>query len=237
MVVGMVLDIETRLGSGALRATRRVAAPRGMPPGLQNVAAVAMLDFAMDEKGVCDGLTLTSIDRTRGGERTIVGTVERRLGELADSGGTLITFNGSHDLGILRLAAARHRLFDRVASMRWLRGIGLLHEDLMLEYESSHRSWPRLDDLAASFGLTTGREVLPQESALSTERMKCELDVIFTMALYLHLVSERQGSGEPLRHGVLQLRALMASRMRRAPHFHVAMGAPAFAITGAADSL
>ncbi|HEX4694455.1 hypothetical protein [Sphingomonas sp.] len=224
----MVLDIETRIDAGALRATRRTSAPKGMPSGLQGIAAAALLEFTMDDRGVCDDFRLTAADRAGGGERAIVAMAERKLAGLAADDGTLVTFNGSHDLGILRLAAVRQRQFDHAAAAGWLRDGGDRHDDLMLELESGPRAWPRLDDIAAKLGIVSNSEFFLGDVATSAERMKCELDVVVTLALYMHIMSERMKSVDPLLHGMTRLAGFVSDRLPKAPHFQAAMRAPAF---------
>lgn len=233
MVRGMVLDIETRIDAGALRNTRRVVAPKGMPSGLQGIAAAAMLEFTVDEEGICDDFALTSMDRTATAERSIVALIERKLAALADDDGTLVTFNGAHDLGIVRLGAVRHHQFAYASASRWIRDRAYRHEDLMLELESGPHAWPRLDDLAAKFGIISNREVVMGKVVASAERMKCELDVVVTLALYMHILSERKRSPDPLQVGMTGLAAFISGRLAKAPHLQAAMRAPVFAAVAA----
>ena len=48
--------------------------------------------------------------------------------------------------------------------------------------------------------------------------MKCELDVVSTMAVHLHVLAERHGSREPLAHGVRELDRLIHDRLAFSPH-------------------
>lgn len=229
MAKGMVLDIETRIDAAAVRSSRRRTRPSGMPTGLQTIAAAAMLEFEVDGHGLCSGFTLNAVERAGIGEPALVTSVERRLGTLADADGTLVTFNGAHDLGILRLAAARLHRFERAASAHWIRDRADRHDDVMLEFSAGGRqTWPRLDDLAASFGILSGREMVMLTDAPTAARMKCELDVVVTMMLYLHILSERHRSMAPLLHGVTGLAEVMEDRMRTAPHFQAALRAELF---------
>ncbi len=230
---GMVLDIETRIDRAALASSRRKVAPREMPTGLQTIAAAAMLEFTVDADGICDDFALTSVDRMSSGEPALVAAVEGRLAELADQGGALVTFNGAHDLGIMRLSAARLHRFEHAASSRWLNDGPGRHEDVMLEFSAGGRqSWPRLDDLAASFGITSMREVVLVTGSTGVERMKCELDVVVTMMLYLHVLAERTRSKAPLLRGTVGLMHMMEDRLADAPHFRTALRGNVFAAAG-----
>lgn len=227
VVRGMVLDIETRIDVGALQASRRTSPPKGMPPGLQRIAAAAFLDFTIDDDGVCADFELAGRDSASGGELAIVALAERKLASLAEDGGTLVTFNGAHDLGILRMAAIRRRQFAHAAAAGWLRAGGGRHDDLMLELESGQRVWPRLDDIAAKLGIVSNCEYT-LDVGKSAERMKCELDVVVTLALYMHLLSERLRSVHPLAKGMAGLTEFVMGRLSRAPHLQAAIRAPSF---------
>lgn len=225
---GLVLDVETRIDRRALKVSGRRAAPRGMPTGLQVIVAAAMLTFELGTDGACGGFVLRSADCAGSGERTLIRLLDRELARLHDTGGTLVTFNGGHDLSMVRLATLRHREFATAGAARWIED-DAHHEDLMMRLSGEPAGrWASLADLSAALGLHAPGEVMLGAPVTTLEMAKCELDVVATMALYMHLLSERHGDDHALRTGIPELAAMIARRLDRSPHLGSALASRLF---------
>jgi hypothetical protein len=188
--LGMVLDVETRTDDALLRASGRAGAPRGIPRGLQGISAGAILSFEIDSAGVCGNYALSSADAETGGERRVVRFLQNELTRLHRQGGSLITFNGGHDLSAIRVAALRLREFGNAGATEWLRRPAERHFDLMHALADEPSLRPRLSDLAVALGLLCSSEAVVGKLRVSRERAKCEVDVVLTMGLHLHLLAE-----------------------------------------------
>lgn len=224
---GLVLDVETRIDRRSLQVSGRRATPRGMPTGLQVIVAAAMLTFDLHADGSCGGYELRSSECAGSGERTLVRLLDRELARLHDEGGTLVTFNGGHDLSMVRLAMLRHRAFATDGAARWIAD-GSRHEDLMLRLAGEQGRWASLADLSAALGLHAPGEVVLGAPVTTLEVAKCELDVVATMALHMHLLSERQGADTALRTGIPALAAMVEARLDRSPHLRSALAGRLF---------
>ncbi|RYY26137.1 MAG: hypothetical protein EOP62_11710 [Sphingomonadales bacterium] len=225
---GLVLDVETRIDRRTLQVSGRRGTPRGMPTGLQVIVAAAMLTFELHPDGACGGFVLRSADCAGSGERTLIRLLDRELARLHDTDGVLVTFNGGHDLSMVRLATLRHREFATGGAARWIAD-GSRHEDLMLRLSGEPGGrWASLADLSAALGLHAPGEVMLGAPVTTLEVAKCELDVVATMALYMHLLSERRGNDEALRTGIPGLAAMVAGRLDRSPHLGSALAGRLF---------
>jgi hypothetical protein len=188
--LGMVLDVETRTDDALLRASGRAGAPRGIPRGLQGITAGAILSFEMDAAGICRNYALSSTSVETGGETRVVRFLQNELTRLHRQGGRLITFNGGHDLSAVRIAALRLREFGNAGATEWLRRPAGRHFDLMHALAEEPSLRPRLSDLAVALGLFSPSDASVGKLRVSRERAKCEVDVMLTMGLHLHLLAE-----------------------------------------------
>ena len=214
---GLVLDVETRTSPALLRSSGRAGAPAKMPRGLQVLTAGAVLRFEQDQSGLCRAVEGRSADAASIGEAGLVRMLERELAELRDAAGMLVTFNGSHDLQSIRLAALRLRLFSNGGAARWLDAGREDHHDLMLAFGDGPARWPSLDDLATALQARVPHMVVAAHPDVRPERTKCEIDVAVTMVVHLHLLAERARSREPLRIGIEELAEGLRAEPR-SPH-------------------
>lgn len=212
----LVLDVETRLDRMALAAAGRRTAPLDMPPALQVVTGVAMLEFDRDDAGSVSDLRLTSHDAEDGREADQVVAVDHELARLHACGGELITFNGVHDLGVLRLALLRGRNIGGGGVLRWLDEPADRHRDLMRDVARDGR-WSRLTDLAASLGFAPPA-VSRTVAEAGGERAKAETDVALTALLAVHLDAERHGDPRTLARALIVIGRFLAARNLSAPH-------------------
>lgn len=223
----LVLDIETRIDRVALGASGRTAAPRDMPPPLQMITAIAMLEFEHDKAGRISHIALTTREAAVGGEAELVDVAERKLAGLHVQGGELITFNGRHDLGVMRFALLRARNVGGGGVRAWLDARPEQYRDLMLETAGDGR-WSRLDDVAAGLGFA-GPMLLSNASPANMRRAKAERDVALTMLLFIHLEAERTGDLDSFGQNLLAIGRYLASRALLAPHFGDLLMSPLFA--------
>ncbi|WP_380782596.1 hypothetical protein [Sphingomonas sp. R86520] len=227
MTPGIVLDIETRMDPLALAASGRRAAPRDLPAPLQFVTALAILAYERDDAGRFHNFKLAGHQTPKGGEASVVSSAERDLARVHASGGELVTFNGNHDLGILRFACLRHRAFVGGGARRWLEEPDGRHHDVMLELGRDGR-WPSLNDVAAGLGFAAGNLARAVHSP-AIERDKAEIDVVRTMLLHIHLEAERRNEPQLLIAGALALGRFVAGRVRSAPHLSSFLDTPFYA--------
>ena len=221
---GLVLDVETRIDRRALQASGRNSHPRGMPTALQVIVAAATLSFDVDADGICRSLDLRSADCVRAGEGALCRLLDRELARVHGGGGVLVTFNDGHDLSMVRLATLRHRHFQSAGAASWIHDVQERHEDLMLDLSGAVGArWTSLADLSAALGIHAPGEVSLGKPVIGVEHAKCETDVIATMALYLHVLSERHRSERPLREGIPALADLIDKRLERSPNLRTAL--------------
>lgn len=231
---GLVLDVETRIDRRALQASGRRAAPRDMPPGLQVIVAAAMLSFELEPDGTCRSFALRSADCANSSERSLVRLLDRELGRLHDDGGVLVTFNGGHDLSMVRLATLRHCEFASRGAARWISDGQSCHDDLMLDLAAAMGGrFASLADISAALGLHAPGELSLGAPVVPRAQAKCEMDVIATMALYMHVLSERQGSDVPLRTGIPEIAEMLEARLDRSPQLRAVLSGRLFRNYGA----
>lgn len=226
MTPGLVLDVETRMDPMALAASGRRSVPRDLPAPLQFVTALAMLSYSRDDTGRVSDFRLTGLQAGAGDEASVVAVAERELARLHAQDGELVTFNGAHDLGVLRFASLRHRSLGGGA-LRWIDDPGGRHRDAMLDLGRDGR-WPRLADVAAGLGFGSGSHAT-RERKLALERNKAELDVVRTMLVHIHLEAERSGDPRLLASGALALGRFVAGRAGTHPHLADLLKSPFYA--------
>lgn len=226
MTPGLVLDVETRVDPLALAASGRRSAPRDLPAPLQFVTALAMLAYDRDDAGRFTGFRLTGLQTAKGDEASVVATAERELARVHAERGELVTFNGAHDLGVIRFALLRHRNLAGGA-MRWIGETDGRHHDAMLDLGRDGR-WPKLADVAAGLGFGSGTTATA-ERPLAVEREKAEVDVVRTMLVHIHLEAERRGDPRLLASGALALGRFVAARAGTAPHLAALLRSPFYA--------
>ena len=227
MTVNLVLDIETKIDRLALAASGRTSAPRDMPPPLQVITAISMLEFDCDENGRVSGFVLTSRDAQDGGEAALVEIAERRLAGLHAKGGELITYNGRHDLSVMRFALIRARTLGGGGVTSWMNEPPERHRDLMHEVAGCGR-WSRLDDVAAGLGFA-GPVILMSAAEPEACRAKSERDVVLTALFYIHLQAERSGDGEGFKRNLLTIGRFLGARALSMPHLGSVLLSPIFA--------
>ena len=224
---GLVLKVEPR---AELVRALPIEEPSGRRRlGAQTIAAVALLEFEMNDQGICSITTLQSLDSGTAGESALVTAVERKLQSLDQTDGRLVTFNGRDDLGMVRMASLRHRHFAIGAAATWLDDRRDAHDDisLMLAPERSLQCHGPLE-LATSLGVTRRRSSQKNRGPIRPERIAAELAVIRAMVIYLHLLSERHRNVRPLAVGVLCLSDMIATKARTSPHLQATLRAEIF---------
>lgn len=221
MTRSLVLDVETRIDRASLATSGRSSAPRDMPAPLQVLTAAAMLSFDLDPSGAFSGFRLDSLEA---GERDVAAMAERALADVHAGGGELVTFNGVHDLGVVRFALLRSRQLGGGGAARWLADGDGRHRDLMPEASAGGR-WPRLVDVAAGLRFAPLRLLGgPLDGA-----GKAELDVALTMLLHIHLVAERMGDAKVLARGALTFGRFLAGAAPKRPHLSAILDSPLYA--------
>ena len=230
---GLVLDIETRTDRLLLAASGRRAAPRDMPAALQTVAAAALLAFDVDDFGRYSGFRLSGLHVDQCDEATLVGVCERELCDLFSAGGELVSYNGAHDLAVLRLALLRSLQVGGGGVARWLDDPGGRHADLMKAVAGAER-WPRLADLSSALGFGPGLRM--DGVGIPCERQKAEVDVVRTLLLHMFLEAERMGDPTVITFGAIALGRFVNASARRHPHLRAILKSPLYLAAASALS-
>jgi hypothetical protein len=226
MARGIVLDVETRVDRLLLAASGRSSTPRDMPAPLLSITAAATLAFEEVECAGVRDMRLEGECATAQSEPAMLLRLERALARTWSEGGVLVTFNGMHDLSVLRLALLRHRMLGFGGVARWLETPGDRHLDVMRMVARGDR-WPRLADVAAALGFAA-QESGRSGERISRERRKAELDVVQTLLLHVHLRAERSGDARALATGIRSIGSHLARQLDRSPHLEALLRAPVF---------
>jgi len=214
-----VLDVESAPDRFArVLSGRRTAVSRGSP--LNEVVNVSYVGFDMAVDGSFSSLTLRSFHRAEYSEVDILGNVQDALAGVADDGGMLATFNGrAFDLPLLRLRQMRWWLCEADAVAR-IAGGEAEHVDVMLDMSMDDRAVrPSLEDACASLGFSLrGPTAAGRDSPIPRETERCEIDVVGTTILLLHVLATRRRSREPLRRGLPALGRMVRGLAVGRPH-------------------
>lgn len=170
---------------------------------------------------------LTAHEVGDGREADVVAFAERELARAWSRGGDLATFNGGHDLGVLRFALLRAGMLGTGGVRRWLDPPHGRHRDLMLEAAGGGR-WPRLGDVAAGLGFAPPSFCLSAADAGSV-RAKAEVDVALTALLQMHLDGERHGDARAMARSLLSFGRFLASRASGNPHLAAVLASRLYA--------
>lgn len=212
-----VLDIETRLGCDAVLRVPRDRRPTIERVALQEVFAAAVLTFKQAEDGMPSGFELECHELDDGDEAGLLIRLAGRVDAEHRAASTLVTYNGVHDLSVLRRRAGRHWLFDRFEVPEWRDGSDR-HLDLMRVNRYGGDRAPSLVDACAGFGF----DAWPPSPLLRTHGApsggdKCSLDVVATTLLLFHELSFRERSPLPLMRGWVAMAAALTPMLGERP--------------------
>lgn len=198
-----VLDVETSISEMAAS----LAAP-GRQPGIARAAlhelvGGSVLTFERDVDGRFGSFSHLRVGEAGEEEVAMLRALDAALRPVHDAGGSLVTFNGAHDMSVLRRRVGRHWLFELLALPDWPSEPAGRHVDLMrLDRGSAGGRWPSLVDAAAGFGFSA---VCPRPTArsatVSMAVRKAEVDVAATTLLLFHHLAFEERSLGPLAQG------------------------------------
>lgn len=209
----LVIDLETRPDPHATSI-----APRGREMSrvaLHHVVAYSTLAATEAADGTWTGIALRSSADTD--EFDLLMGIDAALADLADAGGTLVTYNGvSHDAAVLRRRAAAHWMFG-------LPGLGrldaLTHRDLMREQTKGRRDgMPSLRDACAGYGIPTDHQIVARIGGPPATVRKSQVDCVATFLLTLYELAISRGDEAPLVAGWTALAEHLAQPGISAPH-------------------
>lgn len=210
-----VLDVETAVSESAASLAAAGERPGVARVALHELVAGAVLLFERTSTGGFGGIRLVNAGAEGEDEPGMLTALHRVLDEAHASGAHLVTWNGVHDLTILRRRAGRHWLFDRLCYDEWPAEGGGRHLDLMrLDVLSAGGRWPSLLDAAAGFGVNGVCPRMGRTSAvLSPQVRKAEVDVVTTAIMLFHHLAMEERAVDPLAQGWAALsRWLIAER-------------------------
>ncbi len=218
MTRGMILDIATRVESPKRGGAERPY--RGPVRSLvcEGIVAVAMLEFDLDDEGLCSNFSLESMDRRMAGESAVVVKAERKLAALQKSEGALIMHHGRRDLAALRLAALRHFHFSIGGAVDWLIDAHGGYFDLVTMLCSGTGEEEEFGALVDRFGGGLKSPRTMPVGPVRRERVMAEVNVVQAMMIYLHLLAEIRRSFQPLSLGMMALTDFISSKSSSAPH-------------------
>lgn len=213
-----VLDIETIPDRhGRILAGRRGAVPIGSP--LHAILNVSVLTFALGRDGQVGDFDLISFHADEYIEPDILLMTEQILADVSASRGLLVTFNGRrHDLPVLRMRQLRWWQCASAGIRGFAAGEGD-HMDVMATLAAGGNRFATLADACGAVGFSIfGMTPIGRTTETPKALEKCELDVVGTAVLMLHLLAERAGSDEPLRRGMPVLGDYLRTLAGRRPH-------------------
>ena len=223
----IVLDVETRLSDDAVLRVPRDRRPTIERVALQEIHAAATLVFEQGSDGIFSGFALECVELDQGGEAALLVGLAGRVDGEHGRGTTLVTFNGAHDMSVLRRRAGRHWLFDRFGCEEW-RAMGEGHLDLMLVNRYGGGRFASLVDVCAGFGFDAWPPgPLLKRHGPPSGGDKCVLDVVATAVLLFHELSYRDGSPMPLARGWTALAAALRPGLAERPHLAPVVRHPA----------
>ena len=214
----MVLDVETSFCAMAVGLADAAPRPDFRRAALQSLVGASMLSFRMED-GAFSDWKLVSLEADLD-EAEMIRSIGTRLSELHQTGGRLITFNGSHDLSVLRRRANRHWLFGKIAADAWLDHPTDAHLDMMLLDPATRAGrFPSLVDAAAGYGFDA-RCTAPEKISAVTVRTtrKSQVDCVATTLLFFHRLADLGGTVEPLARGWLSLAEFLAGSRPPSDH-------------------
>lgn len=213
-----VLDIETIPDRhGRILAGRRGTVPIGSP--LHAILNVSLLTFTLGQDFELANLDLVSFHADEYDEPDILRMTERVLADVANSRGLLVTFNGRrHDLPVLRMRQLRWWQCANSGIRGFAAGEGD-HMDVMATLAAGGTRFATLADACGAVGFSIfGMTQIGRTTETPKALEKCELDVVGTAVLMLHLLAERARSDVPLRRGMPVLGDYLRTVAARRPH-------------------
>lgn len=195
-----VLDVETVPCADALSlSTARSRGGHGRT-ALHRLVSVSVLTAREHSAGFGD-VDLRAFAHPEHGERDMLGFADLLLPDPDEPGSVLVTYNGRHDLRVLRHRACSGWMFDLPRLGGWCRGAGE-HVDMMLEGGGGVLPGWSLADLCAGLGIAIRRG----SAGRSVHRLHVEgrhravlehnvLDVVGTFLAYAYDRSFRSGDG------------------------------------------
>lgn len=212
-----VLDIETAVSVEAAALAAAGERPNVGRAALHEFVAGSVLSFGRAASGEFGDVRQFAVGADGECEVDMLRRLDVDLVREHARGSVLVTFNGAHDLGLLRRRAARHWLFSGMDFERWPLGGGEGHLDLMrLDPIAESGRWPNLLDALAGYGIGAVCPRLTGSSrTVSPQVRKAEVDTFATALLLFHHLAMREKSIAPVVHGWAALSQWLA---RARPH-------------------
>lgn len=188
-----VLDVESVPDGDALSQAPRHSAGGHGRPALHRIVAATVLVCREDGDGFAD-LDIRTFAHPELDEVSIVGCVDLLLPDPAEAGSRLVTWNGLHDLRLLRQRACSHWMFQLAALPGWCGGGSGRHVDVMDLYacDDARGRW-RLADVCAGLGFAIHAGLPGRTVALLNARGRHDavaernrMDVVGTFLAYAY---------------------------------------------------
>lgn len=188
-----VLDVESVPDGDALSQGRRHAGGGHGRPALHRLVAAGVLACTETDRGFAD-LQLRVFAHPACSEVELIGCVDLMLPDPADERSMLVTWNGGHDLRLLRHRACSNWLFGLDALPAWCGAPAGRHRDLMKEvaFADPRGRWA-LADVCAGLGFAirnglSGQPVLTLHARGRHDAVAehCMLDVVGTFMVYAY---------------------------------------------------
>lgn len=195
----LVLDIESAPDPHSVALSGRRGRVGETPAALHLITDVSMLRATEAANGTWSGVRLSSVADGQADEEKLLRAVDTELAALWRRDGTLVTYNGRHDVAVLVRRCARHLMFDTS-------GIGCAPDhtqiDMMLMRTGGGGRLESLKSVAAGLGIPTAHQ-LPGRGmrAPSPGVAKSQTDVAMTFIVMLYELSMRRRDARAVREG------------------------------------
>ena len=195
----LVLDVESAPDPHSVALAGKRGRVGDTPAALHLITDVSMLRATESDDGSWGAMRLRSVARGQDDEERLLREVDAELGALWARGGTLVTYNGRHDIAVLLRRCARHLMFDMPGIAR---APDMPHLDMMLMRTGGGGRLESLKAVAAGLGIPTAHQLPGRGTrAPSAGVAKSQTDVAMTFVVMLFELAMRRRDAAPVLKG------------------------------------
>jgi hypothetical protein len=196
----LVLDIESATDPYALALSGRRGRVAETSAALHLVTDVSMLAATERRDGSWDDISIFTVSGGQDDEPALLRKVDSALQSLRASKGTLVTYNGAHDLTILNRRCARHLIFDMTGIS--FASEGKHFDPMTMRAGPKNERWAKLKDVAAGLGVPTTHQLHGRGMSSTTGGVaKSQTDVAMTFIVMLYELAMLRRDAGPVMQG------------------------------------